>query len=269
MKKFGGLFLGLTALLGFLFSGACAPLPPSGEVPCQPQKAYSGAPVWEDLVKDAQQVKSLSAKVEITYSQGATGKIKGILIFQPPDSLRFEALSPWGQPGAYLIIKDQQLSYFTLGDNRLLLGSAQGRWLKDFLGMELPPVWLFSLLNGRGWPVQGHPRFMGMKETKEGREFYLHYPQEAFQEVVFWDGPSGEVKEVVFHSLEDGLEVRAKLEDFLCSGNLNFPQRIALHSPAGWQAQITFSQLQVNHPLEPSLFETPPPQEGMKVYYLN
>lgn len=266
MKLTGGLILGLAAVGALL--AACATQPPPAAVPCRPQKAYQGPPAWEDIVKDAQRLKNLSASVEMTFNQGSPGKLRGLLVYQPPDLLRFEVLSPWGQPSAYLIIKGKQLFYFTFGDNRLILGSAEGPLIKEFLGLDIHPLWLFALLNGRGWMGQGNPQFLGMEKIKENREFYLHYPAEALKESILWEGTAGEVREVVFLSLRDGLEVKAKFEDFLCSSEISFPQKISLSSPSGWQAQMTFNQLQINNVLDPSLFETPTPQEGMKVYYL-
>lgn len=267
MKLTGGLIIiGWATVFGLLL--ACATHPPSVAAPCQPQKTYQSPPTGEDIIKDAQRVKSLSALVEITFLQGSPGKIRGLLVYQPPDLLRFEALSPWGQPSAYFIIKGQQLYYFNFGDNRLVIGSTESSLMKEFLGLELPPLWLFSLLNGRGWIAGGIPRFLEMEEVNGGREFYLQYPEQAFKEIIFWDSAAGEVKQIYFLNTRDGLRIRAQMEGSLCSRDISFPQKINLSSPSGWQAQMTFTQLQINHPVDPTLFEVPTPQEGMKVYNL-
>lgn len=266
MKIEGGLLI-IGAALSVLMAACATPSPPSA-MPCGPPKTYQGSPAWEDIVKDAQQIKSLSARVELTLGEGSPAKLRGLLVYRAPHWLRFEALSPWGQPSAYLIINAQQLSYFTFGDNRLILGAADGPAIKEILGLELPSSWFLSLLNGRGWLAQGDSPFLKVEETGVGKKFKLYYTALALQEEILWDGTTGEIREIRFSNQNNKMEVKAQLEGTLCSQGISFPQSIRLNSPPGWKAQMTFAQLEINNPLEDSLFEIPGPQEGMKIYYI-
>jgi outer membrane lipoprotein-sorting protein len=95
-------------------------------------------------------VKSL---VEVTLRQGAAAqRFSGVLLARAPDRLRFEALSPFGQPFLLVTVADGTLTRYHVGDNRTLIAPADARTTGRWLGVPLGPDDLLGLLIGRPLP---------------------------------------------------------------------------------------------------------------------
>ncbi len=95
----------------------------------------------------------LRTVADVTVRRGPSlRRLAGVLLVKPPTSVRFEALSPFGQPFLLLTISGGTLTTYNVADNQSLSGpvsvATTGRWL----GVPLEPEALVGLLIGRVVP---------------------------------------------------------------------------------------------------------------------
>jgi outer membrane lipoprotein-sorting protein len=93
---------------------------------------------------------------EVTVRRGAAvQRFAGALLVKPPASVRFEALSPFGQPFLVVAMSDGTLTSYNVVENAALTGpvgeKTSGRWL----GVPLGPEDIVGLLIGRVLPPAG------------------------------------------------------------------------------------------------------------------
>lgn len=93
---------------------------------------------------------------EVTVRRGAAvQRFAGALLVKPPASVRFEALSPFGQPFLVVAMSDGTLTSYNVVENAALTGpvgeKTSGRWL----GVPLGPEDIVGLLIGRVLPPTG------------------------------------------------------------------------------------------------------------------
>ena len=144
-RRPSSLLLGLLVLLA---AGCARALPPPRQ------------PVGEDarraialLVERWHAFSDLRALAEVRVARGDERRhLQGVLLARAPSSVRFEALSPFGQPALLLTIHDGQLLAYNAASNQALAGPATADTAARLLGLPFEPDDLVGILAGRPVP---------------------------------------------------------------------------------------------------------------------
>lgn len=140
------------ALLGIalVLLAGCASLPPVREP--LPPEAHR---LIDLLSRRWLEFADLRTLAEITiHRDGRTQRLTGVLVLQAPVSLRFEALTPWGQPFLLLVGNALSVTLYQVADNRALVGPASAKATERWLGVALEPEELVGILAGHVLPLK-------------------------------------------------------------------------------------------------------------------
>lgn len=95
----------------------------------------------------------LRALAEITLRRGnERQQLTGVLLAQAPGSVRFEALSPFGQPFLLMTVHDGQLTIYDAATNEAMVGPADAETAGHLLSLPFDPDDLVAVLAGRAVP---------------------------------------------------------------------------------------------------------------------
>jgi outer membrane lipoprotein-sorting protein len=95
----------------------------------------------------------LRTLADIRVQRGGEGQqLTGVLLARTPDSVRFEALSPLGQPVLVVSIHQGQLTAYDATANEGLLGPATAETAARLLSLPFDPEDLVGVLAGRVLP---------------------------------------------------------------------------------------------------------------------
>ena len=83
---------------------------------------------------------------------GERQRLTGVLLARAPGSVRFEALSPFGQPFLYLTIHEGRLVAYDATTNEALVGPADAETSARLLNLPVDPDDLVAILAGRAVP---------------------------------------------------------------------------------------------------------------------
>jgi len=138
------------AALALLLAG-CASLPASPSRPLAPEVHR----LLDALDQRWRQFEDLRTRVEITLRHGNRAQaLSGVLLLKAPDSLRLEALSPWGQPLLLLAANGEVVTLYQVTENRAWVGPASARATERWLGLALEPTDLVGILSGHVPPIK-------------------------------------------------------------------------------------------------------------------
>lgn len=84
---------------------------------------------------------------------GRVERLAGVLLLSAPASIRFEALTPWGQPFLLLAGDGRTVTLYHVADNRALVGPASAGATERWLGFALEPRELVAILAGYVLPI--------------------------------------------------------------------------------------------------------------------
>ena len=85
---------------------------------------------------------------------GRVQRLTGVLLLRAPASVRFEALTPWGQPFLLLVGNAESVTLYEVADNRALVGPASAKATERWLGLALEPEELVGILAGHVLPLK-------------------------------------------------------------------------------------------------------------------
>lgn len=92
----------------------------------------------------------LRALADVAVQKGGERqRLTGALLVQGPDSLRLEALSPFGQPYYLVVVHAGQLTAYDAAKNEALVGPATAETIARVLGLPLEAGDLVAVLAGR------------------------------------------------------------------------------------------------------------------------
>lgn len=129
-------------------AAGCATAPPLRE-PVAPDAER----VLALLLDDWQAFSDLRTLADIVVQRsGERQHLAGVLLAKPPDSLRFEALSPFGQPYLLLTIHDGRLIAYDATTNEAFVGPANAETTARVLSLPFDPDDLVGVLAGRVVP---------------------------------------------------------------------------------------------------------------------
>ena len=135
----------LLCLLGLL--RGCATAPPRQPVADDARHALGLLEArWHEFT-------DLRALADIMLTRGGESQqLTGALLVKGPDSVRFEALSPFGQPYFLVTVHEGRLTAYDAAKNEALVGPANAATIARVLGLPLDADALVAVLAGRAVP---------------------------------------------------------------------------------------------------------------------
>ena len=140
------------ALLGaaVILTAGCATVPPA-RAPISPEADR----LINLLARRWLEFDDLRALAEISIRRDdQVQRFNGVLLLQAPASLRFEALTPWGQPFLLLAGNAATVTLYQVAENQALVGPPSARATERWLGFALEPDELVGLLSGLVVPIK-------------------------------------------------------------------------------------------------------------------
>jgi outer membrane lipoprotein-sorting protein len=137
-----------SALVAWVLSGCTiAPPPPRTPISEDARRAI------DLLVGHWHALSDLRALADITLKRGSQEQyFTGVLLSKTPASLRFEAISPFGQPLLLVTVKDAELVAYNAGTNEVTTGPATVETAAQMLSLPFEPDDLVAVLSGRVVP---------------------------------------------------------------------------------------------------------------------
>lgn len=169
-------------LLVLLSLAACATSPRRPTPPLSPEVRA----LLEELEARWKQFEDLRGIVELRLERRETRqRFTGPLLLKAPASLRFEALSPLGQPLLVVAMDGELFTLYSLHDDRAVVGPATERAMGRWLDLPLPPVTVVALLAGHVLPP---PEISAGALVREGDHWRLDLRQDgAFMQRIWLD----------------------------------------------------------------------------------
>lgn len=95
----------------------------------------------------------LRALADITIQKGdERQRLTGVLLARAPGSVRFEALSPFGQPFLFVTVHEGRLTAYDATTNEATMGEASAATTARLLSLPFDPDDLVAVLSGRAAP---------------------------------------------------------------------------------------------------------------------
>jgi outer membrane lipoprotein-sorting protein len=139
----------LVALLALGVTAGCAIgiAPPRQPVSADAQRAI------DLLVTRWKTVTDLRALADISVDRGGQRQqLSGVLLAQAPGSVRFEALSPFGQPILIAVVHARQITALSVITNEAVVGEATAETTARLLGLPFEPEDLVAIVSGYAVP---------------------------------------------------------------------------------------------------------------------
>jgi outer membrane lipoprotein-sorting protein len=137
-----------SALVAWVLTGCTiAPPPPRTPISEDARRAI------DLLVGHWHALSDLRALTEITMKKGSEQQhLTGVLLAKTPAALRFEAISPFGQPLLLVTVKDGQLLAYNAATNEVTTGPATVETAAQLLSLPFEADDLVAVLSGRVVP---------------------------------------------------------------------------------------------------------------------
>jgi outer membrane lipoprotein-sorting protein len=139
----------LSSVLVAALLGGCAIAipPPRATVPEEARRAI------DLLVARWHEFTDLRALADVAVDKGGQKqRLTGVLLARAPGSVRFEALSPFGQPFLLVTVNDGHLTAYNAATNEAVVGDANAETTARLLNLPLDPDDLVAVLSGRTVP---------------------------------------------------------------------------------------------------------------------
>jgi outer membrane lipoprotein-sorting protein len=83
---------------------------------------------------------------------GQRQQLSGVLLAKAPGSVRFEALSPFGQPVVIAVVHESRITAFSALTNEAVVGDATAEATSRLLGLPLEPQDMVAVVSGHAVP---------------------------------------------------------------------------------------------------------------------
>jgi outer membrane lipoprotein-sorting protein len=131
-----------------LAAGCATALPPPRETPSDDARRAVAL-----LAARWQAFSDLRALADVRVTRGGdTQQFTGALLLKAPASLRFEALSPFGQPLLLAVVHDGQIVTYNVATHAAVVGPATAQTAARVFSLSLEPDELVGVLAGRAVP---------------------------------------------------------------------------------------------------------------------
>jgi outer membrane lipoprotein-sorting protein len=108
------------------------------------------------LITRWQAVSDLRALADIVVERGGQRQqLSGVLLAKAPASVRFEALSPFGQPFLLAVVHDGQLTAYNALTREAVVGEANAETTAKLLNLPFDPEDLVAIVTGHAVPPRG------------------------------------------------------------------------------------------------------------------
>jgi outer membrane lipoprotein-sorting protein len=145
---------------------ACATVGP----PARSLVADDASEAIARLVARWREFTDLRAVADLTFRRGTTTqRLSGVVLAKSPDSVRFEALTPFGTPFLLLTVSDRVLTAYNVLEARALIGPLNGQTTGRWLGVPLEADQVVGLLTGRVVPARDIVAAEVLAPDAEGR----------------------------------------------------------------------------------------------------
>ena len=100
-----------------------------------------------------QEFHDLRALADVTLKRGSDRqRLSGVLLAGAPASVRFEALSPFGQPFLFVAMHEGRITVYNAATNEARVGTASVESAAELISLPVEPEDLVALLSGRAAP---------------------------------------------------------------------------------------------------------------------
>src|SRR5256886_5508738 len=138
-----------SALAVALVLAGCAIAPPTPHAPINAEARR----VVDVLAARWREFRDLRALADVTLQRGKDRqRLSGVVLALAPASVRFEALSPFGQPFLLVTVHDGKITAYNAATNEARVGAANVETAADLLSLPVEPEDLVALLSGRAAP---------------------------------------------------------------------------------------------------------------------
>lgn len=139
----------LTDLLLLAFVSGCAVAIPTPRMPVAPEARQAVAL----LITRWHEFSDLRGLADIVLTRGSRQqRFMGVVVAAAPGSVRFEALSPFGQPLLVATVHEGRLTAYDASTNEAVVGPADARTTADLLHLPFDPDDLVAVLAGLAVP---------------------------------------------------------------------------------------------------------------------
>jgi outer membrane lipoprotein-sorting protein len=139
----------LSSALAVLLLAGCAIAPPTPHAPVDAEARR----VVELLTARWQEFRDLRALADVSFKRGSDRqRLSGVVLARAPASVRFEALSPFGQPFLLVAMHDGQITAYNAATNEARVGPADVQSAAKLISLPVEPEDLVALLSGRAAP---------------------------------------------------------------------------------------------------------------------
>jgi len=142
--------LALLVVVGLLAGCAIAIPPPRQTISEEARRAV-------DLLNARwQTVSDLRTLADITVERGGQRQqLSGVLLAKAPGSVRFEALSPFGQPFLLAVVHDGKLTAYNTVTREAVVGEANAETTAKLLNLPLEAEDMVAVITGHAVPPRG------------------------------------------------------------------------------------------------------------------
>jgi outer membrane lipoprotein-sorting protein len=139
----------LSSALALLLLAGCAIAPPTPHAPVEAKARR----VVDRLTERWQEFHDLRALADVTLKRGGDRqRLSGVLLTRAPASVRFEALSPFGQPFLLVAMHDGRITAYNAATNEARVGAANVESAAELISLPVEPEDLVALLAGLAVP---------------------------------------------------------------------------------------------------------------------
>lgn len=193
------------------------------------------------------QIADVRARADLTVRRDdRVQQLAGVVLLRTPDTLRFEALSAFGQPFLLGTVADGTLTIYTVADNRAVTGPATTAAARRWLGVPLEAEDLVGILIGRVAPPRGLRQATLLPDDGEGPSLLLTAGRERRR--VWLDVETGQISKLEIGGPTDPLVIAYR---WPAEGLL--PPEIHLTQP-GLDALLHYQEPVVSGGVDPGRF---------------